>query len=227
MHRSQRYLDFNSNVRGSDDDALIQRSRTCIYFNEKAFDGLFLSIVCMHLFVSAECNNIMSRPLAVVIMGVTGSGKTTLGKSLAAQLSWDFFDADDFHSASNIEKMRRGEPLTDEDRLPWLESLANLMLQRISSEKALVLACSALKPSYRKILLGGSDSVVFVLLEPTINTLRSRLRARCHFMPETLLDSQIETLEYDPNEVIIHFKGADAELPVADLVDITRQNLYL
>jgi len=128
-------------------------------------------------------------------MGPAGSGKTTIGKLLAAQLSWDFFDGDNFHSPANIEKMSRGIPLTDEDRIPWLNSIREAMLQWEAQHKNAVLACSALKRSYRE-LLQISPNVKLVYLKGNLELLRERLRARKdHYAGEQLLASQFADLE--------------------------------
>jgi gluconokinase len=128
-------------------------------------------------------------------MGPAGSGKTTIGKLLAAQLSWEFFDGDNFHSPANIEKMSRGIPLSDEDRIPWLNSIREAMLQWEAHHKNAVLACSALKRSYRE-LLQISPNVKLVYLKGNLDLLRERLRLRKdHYAGEQLLASQFADLE--------------------------------
>src|SRR6187431_1884968 len=102
--------------------------------------------------------------MVVVLMGVTGSGKTTVGEQLAAELGWTFADADDFHPAANKAKMHAGIPLTDDDRWPWLQALRDLIEQSLDSRRGAVLACSALKSAYREVLTGGLADVHFVLL---------------------------------------------------------------
>jgi gluconokinase len=125
-------------------------------------------------------------------MGVAGSGKSTVGRLLAERLDWPFFDGDDYHPAANVEKMRRGIPLTDADRLPWLERLRDLASR---SERA-VLACSALKESYRRILSGGDPRVRFIYLRADPALLVSRLEGRTgHFFKRALLESQLAALE--------------------------------
>ena len=126
---------------------------------------------------------------AVVVMGVAGCGKSTLGKALAEALKLPFHDADDYHPQSNIAKMQSGAPLTDEDRWPWLSTLAQLL------QEPMVLACSALKASYRDKLSNGTDPA-FIFLKISPETAERRLRARPgHFMPTSLVESQFATLE--------------------------------
>lgn len=133
--------------------------------------------------------------MVIVIMGVTGSGKTTIGKLLAAKLGWRYFDADDFHPSANIEKMSSGQPLNDADRLPWLEILRTLVRESLERNENCVLACSALKRSYRDYLL-LDDRVKLVYLKGESRVIKSRLEQRQgHYMDPALLDSQFEILE--------------------------------
>ena len=132
----------------------------------------------------------------VVLMGVTGCGKTAVGELLARDCGWEFHDADDFHPAENVAKMKRGEPLDDTDRWPWLARLNALLLDNEQRGKSLVLACSALKQVYRERLARGCAAVRFVLLDGDIELIRARLGARRgHYMNPKLLDSQFEILE--------------------------------
>lgn len=152
--------------------------------------------------------------MVVVLMGVTGSGKTTVGERLAAELGWTFADADDFHPASNKAKMHAGIPLTDDDRWPWLEALRRAIEQSLASHRSIAIACSALKGSYREVLAGGLEDVHFVLLDGDPEVLRSRLAHRAHeFMNPALLQSQIETLERPEDAIVI-----DIEWPVDEQV---------
>jgi gluconokinase len=152
--------------------------------------------------------------MVVVLMGVTGSGKTTVGKQLAAELGWPFADADDFHPAANKAKMRAGIPLTDDDRWPWLEALRGVIEQALAEGRGAVVACSALKAAYRDVLAGGLADVRFVLLDGDPEVLRARLARRLHeFMNPALLESQIETLERPSDAITI-----DIELPVDEQV---------
>ena len=133
--------------------------------------------------------------MIVVVMGVTGSGKTTVGTLLAKRLAWEFADADDFHSPANKEKIRHGIPLTDADRLPWLAALHEQIAQWAAQKRNVVLACSALKRSYRQQLWQGPE-VKFVYLKGSYQLIYQRLRARKgHFADEHILTSQFADLE--------------------------------
>lgn len=132
--------------------------------------------------------------MIIVVMGVSGSGKTTVGQQLATQLGWSFIDADDFHPAVNVAKMGRGEPLTDSDRRPWLVTLQTAIAEWSAAEKNVVLACSALRASYRQMLDGDGVRWVYLRGDPAL--IHDRLQARSsHFMPPALLESQFEALE--------------------------------
>ena len=133
--------------------------------------------------------------MIIVVMGVSGCGKTTVGELLATRLQLPFVDADYYHSASSIQKMKGGIPLTDEDRLPWLHTLASLLVQY--EKTGVVLACSALKASYRNILQQNlATKVKWLYLEGSFALLQERLQNRTdHFMPERLLESQLQILE--------------------------------
>jgi gluconokinase len=151
--------------------------------------------------------------LVVLLMGVSGAGKTTVGKLLASQLGWEFADGDDYHSAANVEKMRSGIPLTDEDRAPWLESLRALIVGWIDSKRNGVLACSALKRAYRDRLV-VSPEVRVVYLKADRQVLRERLLGRHdHYMREPMLESQIATLE-EPSDALV----ADADRSAGEIV---------
>ena len=134
----------------------------------------------------------------IVIMGVSGCGKTTIGKQLAKQLKLPYFDADDFHPPSNIDKMRQGIPLTDVDRFPWLTQLANNM-KTWDKQGGAVLSCSALKESYRTLSASESKNVTWIYLKGSYDVIQSRLEQReGHYMKSNLLQSQFDTLE-EPN----------------------------
>ena len=127
----------------------------------------------------------------LIVAGVSGSGKTTMGAMLADRLGWPFADADDFHPAANVEKMRAGIPLTDEDRWPWLRAIAAWMDERIALGESAVMTCSALKRSYRDVLLGGRPEALLVFLAVDREVVARRLAGRHgHFFPERLLGTQ-------------------------------------
>lgn len=132
----------------------------------------------------------------LVVMGVSGSGKTTVARETAGHLGWVFAEGDDFHPAENIAKMRAGLPLTDEDRWPWLRTLAGWIGEREAAGDDAVLTCSALKRAYRDLLRDGHPSVLFAHVDVDTPTLRHRLAARRgHYMPASLLDSQLAALQ--------------------------------
>ncbi len=134
--------------------------------------------------------------MIILVMGVSGSGKTLIGKKLAASLQWEFQDADDFHPASNVQKMRQGIPLSDQDRTPWLEALQQAIAGWLKESKNVVLACSALKASYRRQLCQGQKDVQLVYLQGSFELLKQRLAERQnHFMKAQMLQSQLHDLE--------------------------------
>jgi gluconokinase len=153
--------------------------------------------------------------MVVVVMGVSGAGKTTVGRALAARLGWRFEDADDWHPPANVAKMRRGEPLTDADRRPWMAALAAAVTAWTAEGRHVVLACSALH-AWQRDVLRDAGPVRLVHLRGTFDDIDARLRARSgHFMPESLLASQLAALEEPgPGEALV----VDARLPVATLV---------
>ncbi len=135
----------------------------------------------------------------IVLMGPMGCGKSTVGKILAAELDWPFYDGDDFHPPENVEKMRNAVPLNDMDRLPWLTILKNMIRSWLTSGQKAILACSALKESYREILGVNHEGILLVYLKGTKKILAGRLLDRNHpYMADDLLDSQLNTLE-EPN----------------------------
>jgi len=153
-------------------------------------------------------------------MGVTGSGKTTVGRLLARKLGWKYFDADDFHPAGNVDRMRSGIALDDNDRQPWLEGLRDLIRDSLKSGENAVLACSALKEKYRRLLL-IDERVKLVFLKGDFQLIRRRLRKRRgHYMNPALLESQFATLE-EPNESI----EIDISSDTAEIVRIIRRRL--
>lgn len=154
--------------------------------------------------------------MIILVMGVTGSGKTTIGKLLAQRLGWVFLDADDFHSVANMEKMHRGIPLTDADREPWLAAVHNELLCRERSGQKVVLACSALKQAYRNIL-GDGLSLEIVYLRGTPAQLHNHLASRKnHFADENLVPSQRATLE-EPASAIVEDISLTPEEIITDI----------
>ena len=135
-------------------------------------------------------------PCALIVMGVSGSGKSTIADKLAERLGWRYEDGDQFHPASNVAKMHAGMPLTDADREPWLHKITNWMDERIAANQSAVITCSALKRAYRDQLLAGRPMATMVFLQVSREVLEQRLMARPdHFFPEKLLDSQLAALE--------------------------------
>jgi gluconokinase len=162
-------------------------------------------------------------PCALIVMGVSGSGKTTIASRLAARLGWTFEDGDRFHPASNVAKMAAGHPLTDEDRWPWLQAIADEIDAVCQRGGHVVIACSALKRTYRDLLVHGRSDVRLIFLDGTQAVIADRLaRRKGHFMPPGLLDSQFKTLELpksDENPVTVSI-----DAPVEAIVDeIARQ----
>ncbi len=161
---------------------------------------------------------------AIVMMGVSGSGKSTVGEALAARLQVPFRDADEFHPRSNVEKMSAGIPLTDEDRWPWLEAIGSA-IRDTPPAKGIVVSCSALKRVYRdRIVRKAVRPVLFVHLDGSKALLAERLKGRKgHFFPPSLLDSQLATLEpLAPDEPAIR---VSIELPVGEIVDCILKRL--
>jgi gluconokinase len=135
-------------------------------------------------------------PCALVVMGVSGSGKSTVADHLAARLGWRYEDGDSFHPPGNVAKMSAGQPLTDEDRWPWLRAIADEIDRLSAAGERAVIACSALKRAYREVLVHGRKDVRIVFLDGTQDLIAARLAARKgHFMPPGLLVSQFKTLE--------------------------------
>lgn len=138
----------------------------------------------------------LDSTLGIILMGVSGCGKTSVGINLSKKLGWPFFDGDDFHPEENVAKMSAGEPLTDRDRLPWLKTLHDLLKGHLQRGISLVLACSALKEEYRQILSSGISNVVFVHLRGDFDLIHARMRARReHYMKPEMLRSQFASLE--------------------------------
>ena len=156
----------------------------------------------------------------MIILGVSGAGKTTLGKLLARELGWAFYEADDFHSPANVEKMHAGIPLTDEDRWPWLESLRELVKRCLAAGENAILACSALKKAYRRHLRVNSE-VKLVYLRGDFTLIADQLRhRRGHFMNPALLRSQFADLE-EPQPAEACFGPANWYATVTPLAEVT------
>jgi gluconokinase len=156
--------------------------------------------------------------MIVVLMGVSGSGKTTVGRILARDLGWTFIEADDFHPAANVEKMSRGEPLDDDDRRPWLRALRRRIEEACRSGENAVLACSALKHAYQDYLEGHDPECVhYVYLHGPVDLIRRRLAERKgHFMDPDLLQSQLDTLEPPADAIRVDISPAP-EVIAADV----------
>ncbi len=169
--------------------------------------------------LAAHCETI--NAMMILLMGVTGSGKTTIGRALSAALGWKYFDADDFHSAANVEKMRSGIALDDRDRQPWLERLRALIQENLDANESAILACSALRERYRELLL-IDDRVQLVYLKGDFEVIENRLRARSnHYMNPQLLDSQFQTLE-EPADRGLH---VDIRSSPSEIVSTIRKGL--
>ena len=157
-----------------------------------------------------------NRPMVAVVMGVSGSGKTTVATRLAAELGWQFQEGDALHPPANVEKMRGGTPLGDTDRIPWLRRIAEKIDAWRAAGQPGVLTCSALKRSYRDIIIGNRPDVRLVYLKGSPDLIRRRLAARHgHFMPPALLDSQFAILQEpspDENPIMVEVSGQPAEI---------------
>jgi gluconokinase len=147
--------------------------------------------------------------MVIVLMGVSGSGKTTVGRLLAEAVGAEFAEGDSYHPPENVEKMRRGIPLDDADRWPWLEILSTEIDRWLAAGQTVVLACSALKQRYRDVLAKGRPQVRFVYLEGDEDLIRSRLdQRRGHYMPPSLLKSQIAALEPPDDAITVDIAGS-------------------
>ncbi|KAG6932325.1 IDNK, gluconokinase, partial [Chelydra serpentina] len=180
----------------------------------------------------------------LVVMGVSGSGKSTVGSHLATKLGWKFYDADDYHPTENTKKMAQGIPLNDQDRIPWLCKLHDILMREESAGQSVILACSALRKMYRRILVSGGDAVysksdqleeqgdsatgkvLFILLDGSMELIASRLeKRRGHFMAPELLQSQFDTLE--PPSAPENFITVSLEKSVSEIVSEIEKSLHL
>ncbi|HTH96719.1 MAG TPA: gluconokinase [Stellaceae bacterium] len=140
--------------------------------------------------------DIDQKPIALVLMGVSGCGKSTIAKILATRLHWPFIEGDDLHPPANVEKMSAGIPLNDEDRAPWLAAIAATIVDDLTAGRSCIITCSALKRRYRETIGGGNPQVLFIYLKGDRQMIAQRLAGRKgHFMPTSLLDSQFAALE--------------------------------
>jgi len=149
----------------------------------------------------------------IVVMGVSGSGKTSVGKALAEHLGWEFYDADEFHPPENVAKMATGVPLDDSDRAPWLAALHDLISTCLKTDRPGVLACSALKERYRQQLLEGNDGVQLVYLKGSYDLIWSRMSERSdHYMKPHMLQSQFEALEEPKNALTVEISASVGDI---------------
>ena len=157
-----------------------------------------------------------NRPLVAVVMGVSGSGKSTIAARLAAELGWEYQEGDALHPPANVEKMKGGTPLTDADRLPWLRRIAERIDDWRAHGRSGVVTCSALKRSYRDVIAGDRSDVVVVYLAGSPELIKQRLaQRRGHFMPPALLDSQFAVLEEpaaDEDVIVANIAGTPEEI---------------
>ena len=171
--------------------------------------------------VNEGCCNRM--PIAVVLMGVSGCGKTAVGLQLSKSLAWPFFDGDDFHPQANIAKMSQGLPLDDLDRASWLSILHDLIAENVQAGENILLACSALKQKYRDQLRAGNPGTTFVYLKGSYNLIFNRMQNRLgHYMKADMLRSQFITLE-EPRDALV----VDVDRSVQAIAGRIRRELYL
>src|SRR5258708_7407362 len=186
--------------------------------------GSWIKRRCRRILVADDSDKI---PCVLIVMGVSGSGKSTIGEKLAERLGWIYEDGDRFHPANNVAKMSAGQPLTDEDRWPWLQAIANEIDRICAAGQHAVIACSALKRAYRDILVHGRKDVRIICLRGSQELIASRLALRKnHFMPPGLLASQFKTLEppdESENAVTVSI-DAPVEKIVDDIIRQLRQN---
>jgi gluconokinase len=163
-------------------------------------------------------------PVVLVVMGVSGAGKTTVGRRIAERLGWPFFEGDDLHPDANVEKMKGGEPLADADRQPWLEEIRDLAARLLAEERSAVIACSALKEAYRDLIgVKAGSAMRFLYLEGHFAQIEKRLDGRSgHYMPTDLLQSQFDALE-EPDPDADDVLAVNVDQPPDAVVDETIQ----
>jgi gluconokinase len=153
------------------------------------------------------------KPQALVLMGVSGCGKSSVGEALSHELSWPFYDGDDFHPPENVAKMAVGYPLNDADRAPWLKILNVLISDHLTAGESILLACSALKKKYRDQLAEGNSEIKFIHLKGSFELILSRMKARTgHFMQSEMLQSQFDTLEEPDNAIVVNIEHNLAQI---------------
>lgn len=154
----------------------------------------------------------------IVLMGVSGCGKTAVGQALAVKTGWPFFDGDDYHPPENVAKMASGIPLNDDDRLPWLARLHDLISEHLARDEAAIVACSALKRKYRDQLRAGNQGVEFVHLQGSFDLIWGRMTARkAHYMKPEMLQSQFDALEAPTGQEAL---PADISVDVDSIVEV-------
>jgi len=162
----------------------------------------------------------------IIFMGVSGCGKTTIGKLTALHLNVPFYEGDQFHPPENIDKMSQGIPLTDHDRHAWLSALSNLIRSKLSANESGVLACSALKESYRKCLQVDDELVCFIYLKGDYDLILGRMKARNgHYMPPALLESQFETLEEPEDTITVNIAPSPEEIISEVLMSLAKKGV--
>ena len=149
---------------------------------------------------------------ALIVMGVSGCGKTTVSRLLAEHLGWTYIESDEYHSPDDIEKMSSGVPLNDEDRWPWLRRLHDVLLDHSAKNQPVVLACSALKQSYRDLLVSGLDNIFFIYLKGDFELIHQRMRQRQHYMKADMLRSQFDALEEPRNATVIDIQNSPEKI---------------
>jgi gluconokinase len=160
--------------------------------------------------------------MVIVIMGVSGSGKSTVGRLLAQRLDWTYFEGDEFHSAGNIDKMSKGIALDDDDRMPWLASIKEVIDKCVKRGSDAVIACSALRREYRRVLTARVSDIHFVYLEGDPDTIRERINSRDrHYMKATMLESQFSSLEKPDDAMVIDIRHSPQDIVLSIETELT------